>query len=76
LCGRRVAGVGYVVVGRWCCVSVSAWVFAVRWQWWGIVWLDGLFWVRAVGCPLVESVVGVVGLACVGWLVSGSLVGV
>jgi hypothetical protein len=42
---------------------------------WGTVQADGLFWVRAVGWPLVGSVVGVVGVAGVGWLVAGALVG-
>ena len=50
-------------------------VVAVGWQLWGTVRADGLFWVRAVGWPLVGSVVGVVGVAGVGWLLSGSLVG-
>jgi hypothetical protein len=51
-------------------------VIAVWWQLWGIVWADGLFWVRTVGWPLVESVVGVVCVTCVGWFVLVSLVGV
>ena len=50
-------------------------VVAIWWQLWGTVRVDGLFWVRAVGWPLVGSVVGVVGVAGVGWLVPGALVG-
>ena len=60
-------------------------VFAVGWQLWGTVWAVGLLsWAGAVGWPLRVSgvgrwvlwVVGVGGVIVVGWLVSGSLVGV
>ena len=70
-----------VVAGWLVCVCV---VFAIGWQLWVAVWsIELLFWERAVGWPLADSVVfggafelvgGVGGISVIG-LVSGLLVG-
>ena len=60
-------------------VSWSVHGMVAGWQLWGTVRADGLFWVRAIGWPLVGSVVGVVGalvcVGCVGWFLVGVGIG-